>query len=111
MESLQDVILLRPRLPARAALAVAPVIAMTIALLAAGCSAVDREAAAFPVMPHNPVYYRLDGKPVGSEQGMAALQEAAANCRDQKNPAGGAMVLGSPAFDACMRAQGYGRSD
>lgn len=107
MESPLDVVFIRPRLTPGAA----PAIAIAIALLAAGCSAVDREAAAFPVMPHNPVYYRLDGKPVGSEQGMAALQEAAANCRDQKNAAGGGMVLGSPAFDACMRAQGYGRSD
>jgi hypothetical protein len=107
MKSPQDVVLLRPWLPAGAA----PGFALAIALLAAGCSAVDREAAAFPVMPHNPVYYRLDGKPVGSEQGMAALQEAAGTCRDQKTTGGASPILGSPAFDACMRAQGYGRSE
>jgi hypothetical protein len=86
-------------------------LALVIALMAAGCSAVDREAAAFPVMPHNPVYYRLDGKPVGSEQGMAALQEAAGTCRNQKTASGASPVLGSPAFDACMRAKGYRRRE
>jgi hypothetical protein len=38
---------------------------MALSLPAAGCSAVEREAATFPQMPHNPVDYRLDGKPVG----------------------------------------------
>jgi hypothetical protein len=85
-------------------------LALAILLMAAGCSAVDREAAAFPEMPHNPVYYRLDGRPVGSEEGMAALQAAASACRDQATGGGGSRSLGSPAFDACMRAQGYGRT-
>ena len=86
-------------------------LALVIALMAAGCSAVDREAAAFPVMPHNLVYYRLDRTPVGSEQGMAALEEAAGTCRNQKTASGASPVLGSPAFDACMRAKGYRRRE
>jgi hypothetical protein len=80
--------------------------ALAFALLAAGCSAVDREAAAFPEMPHNPVYYRLDGRQLPARQAMEALQAAASTCR-QQTPAG--TILGSPPFDACMHAQGYGR--
>jgi hypothetical protein len=80
--------------------------ALAFALLAAGCSAVDREAAAFPEMPHNPVYYRLDGRQLPAGQFMEALQAAASACR-QQTPAG--TILGSAPFDSCMRAQGYGR--
>ena len=80
--------------------------ALAFALLAAGCSAVEREAAAFPEMPHNPVYYRLDGRQLPSGQFMEGLQAAASTCR-QQTPAG--TTLGSATFDSCMHAQGYGR--
>ena len=80
--------------------------ALAFALLAAGCSAVEREAAAFPEMPHNPVYYRLDGRQLPTRQAMEALQAAASTCREQ-TPAG--TILGSAAFDSCMHTQGYGR--
>jgi hypothetical protein len=83
-----------------------PALALAVILTAYGCSAVDREAAAFPEMPHNPVYYRLDGRQLAADQTMEALQSAASTCRNQ-GPAGA--NLGSPAFDACMRAEGYGR--
>ena len=85
--------------------------ALAFALIAAGCSAVDREVAAFPEMPHNPVYYRLDGRQLPTQQAMAALQEAASLCRNRVSPgATGAPSLGTPAFDSCMRAEGYGRA-
>ena len=80
--------------------------ALAFALLAAGCSTVQREAAAFPEMPHNPVYYRLDGRQHPSGQFMEWLQAAASTCR-QQTPAG--TTLGSATFDSCMYAQGYGR--
>jgi hypothetical protein len=85
--------------------------AIAFALMAAGCSAVDREAAAFPNMPHNPVYYRLDGKQLPTQESIASLQAAASACRNQ-TPAGAseASALGSAAFDSCMRSQGYGRA-
>jgi len=79
-------------------------------LLAAGCSAVDREAAGFPEMPHNPVYRRADGRVLPATEAMAGLQAAAGACRD-KLSAGGAVPppVGSPPFDACMRSEGYVR--
>jgi len=104
-----------PCLPAGAARPGADVVghwaALAFALMAAGCSAVDREAAAFPNMPHNPVYYRLDGRQLPPQQAIASLQAAASTCRDQI-PAGAseAPPLGSAAFDSCMRSQGYARA-
>jgi hypothetical protein len=97
-----------PRLPARAVrpgdAAIRHWAALALALMAAGCSAVDREAAAFPNMPHNPVYYRLDGKQLPPREAIASLQAAASACRNQ------APALGSEAFDSCMRSQGYARA-
>jgi hypothetical protein len=85
--------------------------AIAFALMAAGCSAVEREAAAFPNMPHNPVYYRLDGRQLPTQEAIASLQAAASECRNQI-PVGAseAPPLGSPAFDSCMRSQGYARA-
>ena len=85
--------------------------ALAVALMAAGCSAVDREAAAFPNMPHNPVYHRLDGRELPTSEAIAALQDAASACRSKlSTAAGGAPTLGTPAFDSCMRAHGYART-
>jgi hypothetical protein len=85
--------------------------AIAFALMAAGCSAVDREAAAFPNMPHNPVYYRLDGRQLPTQQAIAALQAAASACRNQMPVgAGEPSSLGSVEFDSCMHSQGYARA-
>jgi hypothetical protein len=80
-------------------------------LALAGCmTQVDREAVSFPDMPNMPVYQRADGPQSYGDQARDALQTAESTCRTQR--AGGEAVssaVGSPAFDACMRGQGYRR--
>ena len=76
-----------------------------------GCMAqVDREAVSFPDMPNMPVYHRADGRQFYGDQAIDALQTAESACRTQT--AGGAAespAVGSPAFDSCIRGQGYRR--
>jgi hypothetical protein len=86
-------------------------IGVAILLALSGCvSEVDREAMSFPDMPSMPIYHRADGRSLSSDQAIDALQTAEITCR---TPPGGSTaaspVVGSPAFDRCMQAQGYRR--
>jgi hypothetical protein len=83
-----------------------------VALLAlSGCvSRVDREAMSFPDMPSMPVYHPTDGRSLSSDQAIDALQTAELTCRTPSGTGTAASpVVGSPAFDRCMQAQGYRR--
>jgi hypothetical protein len=80
------------------------VISCTLAL--AGClSQVDREAISFPAMPGQARYQRADGQLLAGDAAIDALQTAESVCRGQS----AGPVVGTPAFDQCMQAQGYRR--
>lgn len=86
--------------------------ALAALLALCGCvSKVEREALSFPYMPREPVYQRLDGKPLSPDQTIDALESAENTCLT-KIAHGNAVAppaVGSPIFDACMRGQGYRR--
>jgi hypothetical protein len=80
------------------------------ALLAlGGCvSKVEREALSFPSMPREPVYQRLDGTPLSPDQTIDALESAESTCL-KAHASAVPPIVGSAAFDACMRGEGYRR--
>jgi hypothetical protein len=76
-----------------------------------GClSKVDREAISFPAMPNQAVYHRIDGKQLSPDDAIDALQSAQSTCRNQSGNSSTPSIVGTPAFDACMRTQGYQRA-
>jgi hypothetical protein len=80
------------------------------ALALSGClSQTDREAIAFPAMPGQARYLPAGGRPLSSEATIDALQTAEATCRNQNVTGAAPAIIGTPAFDACMRSQGYRR--
>jgi hypothetical protein len=80
-------------------------------LVLGGClSKVDREAISFPAMPSQAVYHRVDGKQLGPDDAIDALQNAESTCRTQNSNGSAPSIVGTPAFDACMQTQGYQRA-
>jgi len=76
-----------------------------------GCvTKVDREAISFPDMPNMPVYHRVDGRQFYGDQAFDELETAERTCRTQiSGNAALSPAVGNPAFDSCMRDQGYER--
>lgn len=75
-----------------------------------GClSQTTREAIAFPAMPGQAVYQRIDGKQLTPDAAIDALQTAEDACRNQNGNGATPSIVGSPAFDNCMQTQGYRR--
>jgi hypothetical protein len=86
--------------------------ALAALLALCGCvSRVEREALSFPYMPREPVYQRLDGKPLSPDQTIDALESAENICLTKigRGNAAAPPAVASPAFDACMRSEGYRR--
>jgi hypothetical protein len=76
-----------------------------------GClSQTTREAIAFPAMPGQAVYQRADGRQLPPDAAIDALQTAEGTCRNQDGNGTAPSIVGTPAFDACMRGQGYRRA-
>lgn len=85
-------------------------VGLVIVLALGGCiSRVEREAISFPSMPGEPVYHRIDGAQLPPDQAIDVLQHAENACLAVP-ASGGAPQIGSPAFDACMKTQGYRRA-
>lgn len=81
------------------------------AALLSGClSQTTREAIAFPAMPGQAVYQRVDGRQLPPDQAIDALQTAEATCRNQGGNGATPSIVGTPPFDACMQGQGYRRA-
>jgi hypothetical protein len=75
-----------------------------------GClSQTTREAIAFPAMPGQAVYQRIDGKQLPPDAAIDALQSAENTCRNQNGNGATPSIVGTPAFDTCMQTQGYRR--
>jgi isoaspartyl peptidase/L-asparaginase-like protein (Ntn-hydrolase superfamily) len=85
------------------------ILTATALALSACLSQTDREAIAFPAMPGQARYLPADGRPLSSEATIDALQTAEASCRNQNGNGSAPSIVGTPAFDACMRSQGYRR--
>jgi hypothetical protein len=81
------------------------------ALALTGClSQTDREAIAFPAMPGQARYLRMDGRQLPPDAAIDALQTAEATCRNQNGNGATPSIVGTPAFDSCMQGQGYRRA-
>ena len=86
------------------------IVLAAVAAALGGClSQTDREAIAFPAMPGQARYLPADGRPLSSEAMIDALQAAEATCRNQNGNGATPSIVGTPAFDTCMRDQGYRR--
>lgn len=84
---------------------------LVMVLALGGClSRVDREAISFPSMPGEPVYHRIDGAQLPPDQAIDVLQHAENACLAVPASGGAPPQIGSPAFDACMKTQGYRRA-
>jgi hypothetical protein len=76
-----------------------------------GClSQTTREAIAFPAMPGQAVYQRIDGRQLSPDAAIDALQTAEGTCRNQNGNGATPSIVGTPAFDNCMQTQGYRRA-
>jgi hypothetical protein len=90
---------------------VARLIVLGCGLMLSGClSQTTREAIAFPAMPGQAVYRRVDGQQLPPDAAIDALQTAEDTCRNQNGNGATPSIVGTPAFDNCMQAHGYRRA-
>lgn len=86
-------------------------LALGCALALSGClSRSDREAIAFPAMPGQARYERIDGRQLAPDAAIDALQTAENICRNQNGNGATPSIVGTPPFDQCMQGQGYRRA-